>query len=227
MTLRFKRLLLLGLALVLAVYVLWFSYPRLVSSLRYLPVETALERNWGDYPIPQRQFPILIGIAKTAIQTLDHARYWQGLAWLYYIQAYDLGFDTKQGQILLTHSEEAFGVSLSKSPADPASWLRLAWVRYLLNDDSERVIKALKMSFYTGRAERYLMLDRLGLALRVTSQFEPQDISLVRDQVQLSWRFYPEDVLNYMGEGVLDKHNMLGVIVRGYQDLYSEIEGKL
>ncbi len=227
MTRRFKRRLLLCLAAILAVYVLLLSYPRLMSSLHYLPVETALKRNWGDYPIPQRQFPILIEIAKKAINTLDHTRYWRGLGWLYYIQAYELGTDTKQGQMLLGQSQKAFEVSLNKSPADPASWLRLAWVRHLLNDDSEQVIKALKMSFYTGRAERYLMLDRLGLALRVTSQFEQQDISLVRDQVQLSWRFYPEDVLKYMREGALDKRTLLGVIVRTNPELASEIEGQL
>jgi len=222
-----KRLSLLSLFASLATAVLLLSYPRFTSSLSYLPVEAALKRNWEDYPIKQNQFPVLIGFAKKAIGRLDLGRYWQGLGWLYYLQINAENIDTEHGKTLLSLSQNAFEASLYKSPADPATWLRLAWVHAWLQHDSTTVSAALKMSFYTGRAERYLILNRLDLALRYADYFNQQDIPLIRDQIQLAWRFFQKDTLNHMQSGTFDQRVVLSLIEQSHPELAMEIEEKL
>ncbi len=227
MNTQIKRLSLLALATSIAFSVLFLSYPRLASSLSYLPVEAALKRHWEDFPITERQFPVLINFAQKSIQKLDQARYWQGLGWLYYLQAYTLQVNTPAGQQSLGQSQNAFESTLKKSPADPASWLRLAWIHYYLSHDRNSVVKTLKMSIYTGRAEQYLILDRLALSLRFTDDFEEQDLPLIRDQIQLAWRFYQKDLLAFMESGDIDQGALLGLIANTDPELAMEIEGKL
>jgi hypothetical protein len=224
---KIKRLSLLTLAAGLSIAVLFLSYPRLASSLSYLPVEAALKRHWEDYPITERQFPALINFAQKSIQKLDHARYWQGLGWLYFLQAYTLQVNTSAGQKSLDQSQSAFESTLKKSPADPASWLRLAWIHYYLRHDRDLVVKTLKMSIYTGRAEHYLILDRLALSLRYADSFEAQDLPLIRDQIQLAWRFYPKELLAFMESGEIDRIALLGLIAASNPELAIEIEGDL
>lgn len=222
-----KRLSLLALFASLAAAVLLLSYPRFTSSLSYLPVKAALKRNWEDYPIKQNQFPVLIGFAKKAIGRLDLGRYWQGLGWLYYLQINAENIDTEQGKTLLSLSQNAFETSLSRSPADPATWLRLAWIHAWLQHDSSTVSTALKMSIYTGRAERYLILNRLDLALRYADYFDEQDIPLIRGQIQLAWRFFQNDTIKYIQSGTFNKRVVLRLIADTHPELAMEIEEKL
>ncbi len=227
MTNRFKRLSVLTLVAGLATAVLFLSYPRFTSSLTYLPVEAALNRNWGDYPIRRNQFPVLIGFAKKAIQKLDLGRYWQGLGWLYYLQLNAANINAAERKNLLSLSQEAFERSLEKSPADPATWLRLAWLHAWLSHDASLVVKSLSMSFYTGRAERYIILNRLDLALRYAAYFEEQDLSLIRDQIQLAWRLFKKDTLEFIQAGTFNKHILLGLIRDSHPELVTEIEEML
>jgi hypothetical protein len=144
-----KRLMLLSLATILSISVLAFAYPRFTSSLSYIPVEAALDRHWKDYPIKQSQYPVLIGHANKAIKKLDSARYWQGLGWLYYLQATSVqsSTDADQTRKSLQSAQVAFENFLKRSPANPAAWLRLAWIHALLNHQVDSVVKTLKMSF--------------------------------------------------------------------------------
>jgi hypothetical protein len=222
-----KRLSLLVLTATLASIVLFLSYPRFTSSLSYIPVDAALKRHWEDYPIKQSQFPVLIGIAEKAIQKLDLARYWQGLGWLYYLQANALNVETEEGKKILGQSQNAFEAALKKSPANPASWLRLAWIHGLLNHDSSVIVNTLNMSFYTGRAERYLILNRLDLALQYADYFEAEDLPMVRDQIQLAWRFFPADMLKFIQSGTFDKYTLLVLITNTHPELATEIQDKL
>ena len=89
------------------------------------------------------------------------------------------------------------------------------------------VSAALSMSFYTGRAERYLILNRLDLALRYADYFDEQDIPLIRDQIQLAWRFFQNDTLKYIESGTFDRNVVLGLITSTHPELAMEIEGKL
>ncbi|MFT5274020.1 MAG: hypothetical protein ACI9J2_000542 [Saprospiraceae bacterium] len=227
MTIQVKRLVSLSLAASLAVATLYLSTPRLVSSLSYIPVDAALERHWEDYPIKQTQFPVLIEIAEKAIQKLDLAHYWQGLGWLYSLQVNPLNRDTPEGKKLLSQSQIAFETSLRKSPANPASWLRLAWIHAFLQHDTRFIVKTLKMSFYTGRAEHHLILNRLNLALRYTNYFEEDDLPLIRDQIQLAWRLFQARMLELIISGTFDKTTLLKLLADSHPELAMEMQNKL
>lgn len=227
MTAQIKRISLLALTGALAAFVVLLSYPRFTSSLSFLPVDAALKRHWEDYQIKQNQFPVLIGIAEKTIQKLDLAHYRQGLGWLYYLQASALEFDTAEARDALIQAQNAFETSLKKSPANPASWLRLAWIHALLNHDSSLIVKTLNMSFYTGRAERYLVLNRLDLALQYADYFDVEDLPLLRDQIQLGWRFFQTDMLRLIQSGTFDKYTLLELITTSHPDLVTKIQDKL
>ncbi len=227
MIFQLKHIILLTLAASIAAVTLFLSYPRLMSSLSYIPVDAALKRHWEDYPIEKNQFPVLIEIAKESNQILHLAHYWQGLGWLYYLQVNSENRDTQEGKDLLTQSQTAFETSLKKSPVNPASWLRLAWVHALLNHDASAVVETLSMSFYTGRAERQLILNRLYLALRYVNYFEEEDLPLVRDQVQLAWRFFQESMLRLIESGAFDKKIIFRLVAESHPELTLEMQENL
>jgi hypothetical protein len=196
------------LAVIIATITLILSYPRLTSSFTYLPVDAALKHQWEDYPIKLNQFPGLIDTAKHSIEQLDEARYWQGLGWLHYLHASAQGITTREGKQSLSHARNAFETFLKKSPASPAEWLRLAWTHAQLGHAAEEVVNTLKMSLYTGRAERYLMPNRLELALRYAEHFAPEDNGMLQDQLQLTWRFYQRDMLIFINTGAYKKSTL-------------------
>jgi len=222
-----RRLILLCVISIPAIYMLQLAYPRVRSSLGYIPVEAALKRHWGDYPIRQRQYPPLINIAETAIGRLDLARYWLGLGWLHYLRATDPDTPEADREQALQGAQQAFERVLKKSPASPAVWLRLAWVHELLKHDSPPIINALNMSIYTGRAQRFLVFNRLDLALRYADDFAAEDLNLIRDQIQLAWQFNPGDTLTYMREGKLNSKTLLSLITNTNPELAAEILDKL
>ena len=222
-----QRLALLVLAVIIATITLNLSYPRLTSSLTYLPVDAALKHQWEDYPIKLNQFPGLIDTAKHSIEQLDEARYWQGLGWLHYLHASAQGITTREGKQSLSHAQNAFETFLKKSPASPAEWLRLAWTHAQLGHEAEAVINTLKMSLYTGRAERYLMPNRLELALRYAEHFAPEDKGMLQDQLQLTWRFYQRDMLTFINTGAYKKstlYRLLGNNPELIEQINSELE---
>ena len=203
-----QRLALIVLALIIATITLMLSYPRLTSSLTYLPVEAALTRHWQDYPIKPNQYPGLIDTARHSIKRHNTARYWQGLGWLHYLHAATQGVTTAEGKQSLNHARTAFETFLRKSPASPAEWLRLAWTHALLGHEADKVVDALNMSIYTGRAERHLLPNRLELALRYAQYFDPEDKRLLQDQLQLTWRFSQRDMLKLINTGVYKKSTL-------------------
>lgn len=192
---------LLTLVIILSITTLILSYPRLMSSYTYIPVQIALTKHWKGDSIKIQQFPQLIETTKKAIEHQSDVRYWIGLGWLQYLYARKSGFLNQEGKELLNSAQQSFEKAVSKSPASPEVWLRLAWIHSLLKHDNTEVVNTLKMSIYTGRAERYLIKDRLELALEYADYFEKEDKSLLSDQIQLAWRFYKRDMLKFIKDG--------------------------
>lgn len=186
---RYKRLSLVVLAAALGCFVLFLSIPRLYSSSVYLPVETALKNHWKHQQIRKERFPVLIGYANKSLSILEENRYWQGLGWLHYHYAIALGLNTMDGRRELELSAKAFSRQLQSSPTDSAEWLRLAWVRALLSQPERQVMDAWSMSVMTGRAEHYLLLDRLELGMRYIHACNDFEIEQLREQVRLAWKY--------------------------------------
>ncbi len=226
MTFPGKQWRLLILVSSLAIIVISLAYPRLVSSMYYLPVETALQGHWSGLPIRPNQYAALIEKSEQAISVLDDARYRRGLGWLYYLQALDFHPGSPQGQASLAHARNAFETSLAQAPANPAIWLSLAWSYAYLGLDDTKVVQALAMSLQTGRAERYLLLNRLDLALRYAAHLQTENLALLHDQVELAWQLYQHELLKKMSGSETHWHNLPDLIQTSNPELAQEIRDK-
>ena len=70
---------------------------------------------------------------------------------------------------------------LALAPADPAGWLRLAELR---GTSDPGMIKALRLSIYTGAREPGLLLRRLDLGLAAWPSLDEELRTLMRDQIR-------------------------------------------
>jgi len=98
--------------------------------------------------------------------------------------------------------------------------------RFLGRRDRD-IVNALNMSVYTGRAEQYLVFDRLDLALNYTSVFGNDERALIRDQIQLAWRINPARLLKRTRDGVFSQSTLLGLISDSNPELAEEIKAQL
>jgi hypothetical protein len=120
-----KRWVLLAVVAVVASITLSLAVPRLVSSLSYLPVKSALARHWGDFPLTQAQFPALIAIANRSIEQHNEARYWQGLGWLHFLHAFSQGAGTVDLSVYAPGFLNGSGEQDLFVEGCPAAWLFL------------------------------------------------------------------------------------------------------
>jgi hypothetical protein len=222
-----KRWVLLAVVAVVASITLSLAVPRLVSSISYLPVKSALARHWRDFPITEAQFPGLIAIANRSIEQHNEARYWQGLGWLHFLHAFSQGAGTSEGVASLQNAQIAFENFVMRSPASPSEWLRLAWIHWLLGGEQGRVVDHLKMSIYTGRAERHLMPSRTELALRVADQFLQDDLSMLRDQLRLTWRIHSRELIRIVRNDLHYRDTLVELLGDDDPKLLTEIEERL
>ena len=82
-------------------------------------------------------------------------------------------------------------ISLQQAPAQPAAWLRLATVRWVLHDEPETIIEPWKMSIFTGRTHASLLNRRVEIGLGHFSELDDEGVPMLRDQLLLAWRIRP------------------------------------
>jgi hypothetical protein len=78
--------------------------------------------------------------------------------------------------------------SLKLAPSQPAAWLRLATVRWVLRDEPDTIIQPWKMSIFTGRTNASLLNRRVEIGLAFSGELDSEGISMLRDQLLLAWR---------------------------------------
>jgi hypothetical protein len=219
-----RRCFLVFLAALLGSTLLTLSFPRLRASLAFLPAETALRNNQQIRPITRDRFPGLIQAANNSIRIHDDSRYQHGLAWLHYLDAALSGYGTNEAKASLVQAQQAFEARLQSSPAEPADWLRLGWVHLLLNHPASQIIDAWKMSVYSGRAEHYLLSDRLELGFRLADSFGEDDLSLLRDQTLLTWKYRKQDMRKKIQQQSFQLTTFQNLLSRQDPETLAEIE---
>ena len=78
--------------------------------------------------------------------------------------------------------------SLQRAPAQSATWLRLATIRWILHDEPETIIEPWKMSVFTGRAQSSLLTLRIDLGIAQFEYMDDESVAMLRDQLLLAWR---------------------------------------
>ena len=206
-----------------SVFVLFLAWPRLHASILYLPVDTAIANYYKTRQIPVDQLSGLQERARQCIEILPHYRYQEGLSLLYYMQAVNsrnLLHDRREAFI---QSIEAAEASLSRAPAQPRTWLRMAQARAWLRYFPDEVIAALKMSIYTGRVEPSLFMTRLALGLSYLPRMGGEGAALIRDQVLLAWQLQPREFTKSLKNGKFRFSGIETLLSPAHSDVLSEI----
>ena len=182
------RYFILATAGLLAILVLSLSWPRFQASFRYLPVDIAISRYYIDHEIPSYRLAILVEFAQQAIGYHDHYRYHEGLSVLHYLQALDPYTPALERRPAYRLAESEAIASLQVAPAQAATWLRLATVRWILHDEPEDIIGPWKMSIFTGRTISTQFANRVDIGLSQHEFMDAEAVAMLRDQLLLGWR---------------------------------------
>lgn len=200
---HFFRLTLALLTLIFSGVLALAAWPRLLATLEYLPVDTALSRYAADRVIPSAQLDGLAERARNALAHHEHHRYWSGLSLIHQLKSLDPATPAWLREPALYRALDAGRESVSRSPAQPMAWLRLAQVHAQLGHRADEVAPPLAMSMLTGRVEPAMLLPRLQLAYLYLPQLDGEARSLLRDQTRLAWQVDPGGFLEDVRSGGL------------------------
>ena len=195
LTSRFSQWSLLAPIAVVALVTLALGWPRLLASIRYLPVDRAIEQYHADREIPSHRMQTLAGFAQEAIGLHDHYRYHDGLSFLYYLRGLDIHTPALERRAAYRQAEAAAIETIRRAPAQPEAWLRIATVRAILRDEPGEVLGPWRMSVYTGRIHSTLLAPRVGLALPYVEFMDGETRSMLRDQLLLAWQLKPRELV--------------------------------
>lgn len=195
LTSRYSQYTIVALMTGLALALLMLAWPRLWASIRYLPVDLAIERYYAEREIPTQRLLTLIGFAGQALERHDHYRYHDGLSLLHYLRGLDVYTPALERREAYRAAEAEALATVRRAPAQPEAWLRIATVRSILRDEPEAVLEPWRMSVFTGRTHSTLMAPRVGIALPYLDYLDPEGRSMLRDQMLLAWSLKPVELL--------------------------------
>jgi len=182
----------------LSVVVLALSWPRVQASLRYLPVDIALDRYYVNNEIPTDRLPVLIRFAGEALGFHEHYRFHDGLSRLHYLRGLDVLTPANERRDAYRQSAAAAETSLAQAPAQPAAWLRLATIRWILHDEPENIVKPWKMSIFTGRTHSTLYTHRVEVGLAQRKFLDDEGVAMLRGQLSLAWKTRPGTLIQVL-----------------------------
>ena len=209
---------------VVAAAVLAMAWPRFLASFRYLPVEAAIRQYYQTGEIPTDRLPVLIRFADEAISHQDHYRFHDGLSILQVLRGMDFKTPALERRDAYVAAMDEAGLALRLAPANPATWLRLASVRWILHEEPETVVDAWKMSIYTGRIHTSLFAKRLEIGLAWHAYLDEEGRSMLRDQLLLAWRLRPSQVMQVVSKRDRDLRISRGLLAASDPVVLAEME---
>jgi hypothetical protein len=197
--LRTQQKIIVTLAAILASGLLLLAWPRMQASYRFLPVDLAISRYYQDREIPAHRLLTLTGFARQAIEYHDHYRYHDGLSFLHYLRGLDIYTPAleRRGEYRLAEIEAV--ETVTRAPAQPEAWLRIATVRMVLRDEPEEVIEPWKMSIFSGRTHSTLLVPRVDVGLAYLGLLDTESRAMLRDQLLLAWELMPGELILALG----------------------------
>ena len=193
-----RRLFIPALAAICAALVLALALPRFLAAVRYLPVDHAIRDYHASGEIPTDRLLPLIDFADEAIGIHDHYRFHDGLSVLHYLRALDLKTPAGERRSAYRQAEAEAVRTVTRAPAQPEAWLRIAMARGVLHDEPEQVIAAWKMSIFTGRTHSTLLVPRVQTGLAQFEFMDEEARSMLRDQLLLAWELKPAELLRIL-----------------------------
>ena len=218
---RFGIIVLVALASALVLYT---AAPRFLASVRYLPVDKALDRYYSDSLIPSDRLTVLIRFANEAISRHDHYRFHAGLSRLHYLRGLDVQTPARERRAAYRNAEMAAMESLRRAPAQSALWLQLGTVRWILHDEPETIIEPWKMSVFTGRTFSTLYTQRVEIGLAFLAQLDEEGRAMLRDQARLAWKLHPGRLIRVLARRDPGLRRMRDLLEGADPEILTEME---
>jgi hypothetical protein len=227
LTSRYSQYTIVALMTGLALALLMLAWPRLWASIRYLPVDLAIERYYAEREIPTQRMLTLIGFAGQALERHDHYRYHDGLSLLHYLRGLDVYTPALERREAYRAAEAEALATVRRAPAQPEAWLRASAVRAVLRDEPEQVLAPWRMSVFTGRTHSTLLAPRVGIALPYLEVMDAETRSMLRDQWLLAWRLKPGELWRELMQSDPALQRTRALIAPIAPDVMSELEARL
>ena len=186
-----------GFGIVVCCGLLMLAVPRYVASLYALYPEAAFKQT--QEAIPPEIYEKSINDLNQALSWYQNPDYWQ-LKGFFYVALYNaLPLQPlAKKQALLEQAQAAIIKGLTLSPVEPYSWFRLAAVDSLLNLPRQKIINALRLSFYAGRVEPELLITRLAFSYDYYNDFNEDMQRLWQNQAKVAWTFKPAQLVKFV-----------------------------
>lgn len=224
---KLSILLLPILVLLLSVTLLYLAWPRWVSSFRFIPVETAIDRYYETGEIPSQRLPVLIEYANSAIETNNHYRFHNGLSLLLQLRAVDLATPAIERRASYEAAFREAGISLRSAPAQSSVWLRRAYLGWVLREETDVILSDWKMAIFTGRTDQSQYKSRLEIGIAHRSFMDQEAVAMLLDQLMLAWRAQPGSVVSVLAMYDRDLHVTRSLITQTDPRALQEMEAWL
>jgi hypothetical protein len=181
------RIAVIGVSLSLGLLLIVLAAPRLYAELVMLPGNAMLDAIDHGQTITTADLRILQRSRERAPGWTDSGRARLELAAADILLAQrEVGGGARYHE-LMDAALQALGDSLSRAPADPYAWTRLAYARLADGETAERVVPILAMAIEAAPVEATLVFPRLELCLIEWPYFAEANPALFQDQVRLAW----------------------------------------
>ena len=185
---RWQRVLAAGLTGLLAGGLVYLSAPRTMAAFSSLSGDPVLVRIQNGQRVSVKRLRTLIETRKRALRWLGSGRTHTDLGLAQLLLAQELAGDGDLDRVRLEAATDSLRAGLTRAPARPHAWTRLAYAQYLAEGASPRMARALEMAIATAPFEPRLLFTRLELSFLAWPHFVEDSRRLVHEQVRLAWR---------------------------------------
>lgn len=186
-----------GFGVVVCCGLLMLAVPRFIASLYALYPESALKQTQKN--LSPEVYEKGISHLTQALIWYKNPEYWQSQALLYLaLLNTSSSQPLEKRQDLLKQAHISIIQGLKLSPVDPYAWFRLAAVDKMLKLPSEKIVNALRLSFYAGRVEPELLMSRLSFSFDYYNEFNEEMQRLWQKQVLVVWTFQAAKLVEFV-----------------------------
>lgn len=182
---------LLAFPIILALFAVWFSVPKLMASLKLLPSQETVRMVGKGMPVSEMAIETAAGARMAAFAWLAEPRPQAELGGLRLLQARRAGYATQRGKKFLAESIAAERQSLSLSPAQPYVWVQLLQARLALEGPSAALNPLFIMAIRAAPVEPHLVMRRLALGLSFWTFLDDEAVTLLKQQMVIAARYFP------------------------------------
>jgi len=213
------------LALVMLVAItLAMAWPRLLSSLQFLPVQQAKMRLYQADAAQKVDLDSLQARTQNAISYHDAYAYHSAASLLAYVSALDTKASLYSRQQMLSESTSEAKLALAGAPLQPDLWLRLAQAGAKDFVPAAQLIDYFHMAVWSGRVEPTHLIARLHIGFSLVQLLDADGLNLLRDQVLLAWNLKRTDMQRALRGGQLNYRRVVDLMLPTHPDVVREME---